>query len=704
MTGTLRFIVLLQVGALWLNVSSFSQTLTGIAELPYLKDFKALRSSSNNPDWKSNDDSKRPIPGETAVIADLKGPGQVNHIWLTIAANEYGWPRLLRLRIYYDGSTTPSVDAPVGDFFAVGHGLERPVDSLLVRDSSEGRSRNCYWPMPFRRSCKITVTNEGRRRVSNLYYHVDWQKMKSLPENVGYFHALYRQALPAPAGKRLEILSVKGRGHYVGTVFSVIQNQPGWFGEGDDFFYVDGEQYPSIEGTGSEDYFNDAWGLRTGTGPYTGVPVAEGTNLGSRMTAYRWHLSDPVPFTRSFLFEIEHAGWTYNADGTVRSGFEERADLFSTVAFWYQEGIAQDSPEPPYGAARLPHGNALQIEAESLIKDTKVEGGKTEVQKEVFWSRDLLLFRAEGPGSRIDIPLDVKEEGYYELLAQIAHAPDYGVYAVMLDGKPTFDESQLEHEPGADNSAVNQFPLYNVETYVAADHLLGWHKLEKGRHTINFICKGKQTQSSGFNLGIDTLILAKVASPSPVGGARASEIRAIGALGLEASAHVEKLTKALADPDLFVREAAAWACTQMQGKADSLISELVSSLTDPDPVFRGLVLIAIRNTGTAAQPFLNQLIEKLGDEDPNVRVKAGEAIASLGTAAVPAIPALVKACQMEGEQVPVLRSMAHALGAIGPQAQSALPVLRELKKHPRVDWEASAAIRKITGESAISPR
>jgi hypothetical protein len=243
----------------WFAVQASGQTVTGIHDLPYLKDFKAARSSSNNRDWGSNDDSKRPIPGETVVIADLQGPGQVNHIWLTIAANEYGWPRLLRLRVYYDGSLAPSVDAPVGDFFAVGHGLERAVDSLLVRDSSEGRSRNCYWPMPFRRSCKITVTNEGRRRVSNLYYHVDWQKMNRLPESIGYFHALYRQALPATAGKRLDLLSINGRGHYVGTVLSVIQNQPGWFGEGDEFLYVDGESYPSIQGTGSEDYFNDAW-------------------------------------------------------------------------------------------------------------------------------------------------------------------------------------------------------------------------------------------------------------------------------------------------------------------------------------------------------------------------------------------------------------------------------------------------------------
>lgn len=411
--------------------------------------------------------------------------------------------------------------------------------------------------------------------------------MKGLPENAGYFHAWYRQSLPASAGKRLEILSIQGRGHYVGTVFSVVQNQPGWFGEGDDYFYVDSESYPSIEGTGSEDYFNDAWGLRADSGPYAGVSIAEGTSLGSRMTAYRWHLNDPIPFTQSLRFEMEHAGWTYNANGSVRSGFEERADLFSTVAFWYQQGIAKDLSESPYGAARLPHGNAQQIEAELLMEQARTERGKLKVQKEVFWSRDLLLFQAEGPGSRIDLPLEVADDGYYEPLAQIAHAPDYGIYAALLDGRPVFDESELEHEPGTDNSSVNQVLLYNVETYVATDHLLGWHQLKKGLHTLSFVCKGKQTQATGFNLGIDTLILAKVASPAPAGGARAVQLRSLGALGERAVSSAGTVTSALADPDPFVREAAVWAVTQMQGQASVFASQLSTSLSDQDPVVRG---------------------------------------------------------------------------------------------------------------------
>ncbi len=286
------------------------------------KDFAAFRATSNNPDWASNDDSKRPIPGETTVLADLEGPGVVTHMWVTIADNEYAWPKLLRLRVYYDGSPIPSVDAPIGDFFAVGHGFEAKVKSLMVVDSSDGRARNSYWPMPFRKSCRITVTNEGRRRVANLYYHVDWEKLPSLPANTPYFHARYRQALPAPAdGSNYEFLNVKGKGHYVGTVLSVVQAEAGWFGEGDEFFWVDGAAKPSIEGTGSEDYFNDAWGLHVNDGPYYGVTVAEGTGLGSRMTAYRWHLARPgaVPEVAASSTSSTRAGRSTPTDRSSRA-------------------------------------------------------------------------------------------------------------------------------------------------------------------------------------------------------------------------------------------------------------------------------------------------------------------------------------------------------------------------------------------------
>jgi hypothetical protein len=616
--------------------------------------YVAARSSSNNPDPDSNDDSKRPIPGETITLADLEGPGSVSHIWMTIADNEYGWPRLLRLRVYYDDSAEPSVDAPVGDFFAVGHGFERKVQSLMVRDGSEGRSRNSYWPMPFRKRCRITVTNEGRRRVANLYYQVDWQKLRSLPADTPYFHARYRQALPNGGGRPYEVLSVAGRGHFVGTVFSAVQAEAGWFGEGDDLFYVDGETKPSLEGTGTEDYFNDAWGLHVSEGGYTGVPVAEGTGLGSRMTAYRWHLVDPVPFTKSLRFVMEHKGWTFDAKGAVKSAFGERTDLLSSVAFWYQQGVATGQPDVPYGPARLPQGNALQIEVEQALGEAKAERGRVSLSPDLFWSKDVLLFAAEGPGARVEIPFEVPAAGDYELYAELAQGDDYGIYTVLLDGKKA-EAATLEHEPGADVRPQTQFDGYALETYVGAAYPVGWPRLTAGRHTLTFVCIGKNPESAGFVLGVDDLVLARTGE-------------------------------------------AAWAAAAAvrpprvpSGNA----AELARGLEEKDPVARGLAALALRNRGGEAIAALGPLQTALRDPDPNVRLMSANAIAAVGSPAAAAVPALSAACAVRGEQVHVLRACAQALGAIGKAAAPALPVLRELVAIPRVRWAAEAAIRSI---------
>lgn len=644
------------------------------------KNFEAFRASSNNVDWNSNDDSKRPIPGETTVLANLQGPGVINHIWMTIADNEYGWPRLLRLRIYYDGSEIPSVDAPIGDFFAVGNGVEGEVESVMVRNSSDGRARNCYWPMPFHKSCKVTVTNEGRRRVTMLYFHVDWNKVPSLPADTPYFHARYRQALPAPAdGSNYTFLEVKGKGHYVGTVMSVVQAEAGWFGEGDDFFWVDGRQTPSIEGTGSEDYFNDAWGLHVNDGPYYGVTVAEGTGLGSRMTAYRWHLLDPIPFNTALKAEIEHKGWTYNADGAVKSAFGERTDLLSSVAFWYQEGIARDQPDLPYGSARLPQGNALQIEVERSLADCKANGGKAGISPELFWSKDVILFEGKGKDSTLEVPFDVPEEGDYEVYTEVAQASDYGVYTVLLDGKPPH-APQLEHEPGADVRPQTQFDGYALETYVGLAYQVGWVHLTKGRHTLTYVCLGKREDSSGYSLGVDNIVLARTG-------------------------------------------AAAWAAAN-QAKAPRMtttdakaISEILAG--DADPIVRGVAAVALRDMGKAALPALPALIKALDDRDPCVRMMAANAIGEIGPDAAAAVPALIAIAEKAntvlstvpapasleevrknagtvGEWVHVVRSACTALGAIGkPAAAPALPVLRKLADHVRVRWTAEAAIKAL---------
>ncbi len=702
---------------------------------PRLKTYSAYRSSSNNPYVDSNDDCKHPIPGETIVMADLKGPGIVTHIWVTVADSEYGWPRLARLRVYYDGRKTPSVDAPIGDFFGVGHGYERELNSMVVRDASFGRARNSYWPMPFRKSIRITLTNEGRRRMTSLYYHVDWQKHASLPEDIGYFHAYYRQASPPPAGRNYTILDVRGAGHYAGTVLNIIQTQVGWFGEGDDLFYVDGEKTPRIDGTGSEDYFNNAWGLRVSDGAWTGVPVAEGEGVGARLTGYRWHVPDPVPFTKSLRVEIEHAGWTYNADGTARSAFEERPDYFSSVAFWYQKGVNEDLPEPPYGAARLPLGNAEQIEVENSIKDVTVEKGETSVQKEVFWSKDLLFFKADSKGARMNIPIDVAHDGRYEIVAEVAQSYDYGDYVVTLDGKLTNSTTLTWGPLDVLPPDVEVLHNYQAETYVAVDHRLGWFDLKAGRHIITFTCVGKDTLSSGYNLGVDDVVLSEVKNEEPSSGiigmpgavpagaivyrdlplsfylnllgktsgaARGSVIRAIGEFGPEAAPAAKQLSDLLDDPSAEVRGATAVALSQIGPKAAAQARAVAGLLKDSDDVVRGDAALALREMGPGAAVAIPELESALQDPVPFVRMTAASALGSMGPAANSAVPSLIAEVEalnvpdMPADDVQVIRNICYALGDIGPGARTAIPAMQKIQ-HIRITYIASEAVNKIEG-------
>jgi D-arabinan exo alpha-(1,3)/(1,5)-arabinofuranosidase (non-reducing end) len=705
-----------------------------LPDLPRIKNFSAQRASSGNRFVGSNDDSKRIMPGETLVMADLPGPGVVSHIWLTVADNEFAWPRLVRLRIYYDGKKTPSVDVPLGDFFGVGHGYERDLDSMVIRNSSFGRAKNSYWPMPFRAACKITVSNEGNRPVSMFYYHVDWQRHPSLPDDTAYFHAYYRQERPAAKGKNYEFLNVKGSGHYVGTVLNVIQAQVGWFGEGDDLFYVDGAKHPQILGTGTEDYVNEAWGLRVSTGPYSGTPVAEGELVGARLTGYRWHIPDPVPFTTSLWAGIEHAGWTYNADGSLRSGFEERPDYFSSVAFWYQKGVNEDLPEPPYGTARLPLGNAEQIAVEDALADVTTTLGKASVHREVDWGRDLLFFEAQEKGARLNVPIDVGETARYEVVARIAQAPDYGDYTMLIDGKaPNVDNRQAATSE-IPSTGAEVFHGYQPEVFVAVDRPLGWLTLTKGRHVLSFICAGKDSRSSGYNLGVNDVVLERVPeSPAPAaetvhirvesgeergpvyrgvplqaylrelgrvrGSGRPEVLRAIGAFGPDGAPATGAVADALADTDVEVRIAAAWALSQMGTAAASAVSALEHSLADPDARVRSLAAVALRAVGPGAVKATAGLVKALEDPSPTVRAPAAEALGKLGAAGKPAVAALSRRLEGSNESVVfVLRSVAAALGDIGPPAASALPALEQTVKRHRVSYTAAEAIHKIKGE------
>jgi len=333
-----------------------SQPVSVLQQLTKAPDFETHRISSYDRTGGNNDRIENIQPGETKVLAEIEGPGAITHIWNTIAAEKY-YSRMLVLRFYWDGQETPSVEVPLGDFFGVGHGLNIPFASLPVDVSSDGRARNCYWHMPFRESAKITVTHEGFEPVRAFYYYVDYQKYDSLPDDILYFHAQYRQKTPNPEveleGKNPDgktnylLMETKGRGLYVGTVQSVQINRDGWYGEGDDMFFVDGAKTPTMTGTGTEDYFNDAWGFREFCYPAHGVTLWEGYSKGDRGTAYKWHLFDPVAFQKSLRATIEHGH------------ANDRQDDMYSVAFWYQTLPSPEPPPMPDMVSRLPDEGQL---------------------------------------------------------------------------------------------------------------------------------------------------------------------------------------------------------------------------------------------------------------------------------------------------------------------------------------------------------
>lgn len=405
-----------------------------LSSLTQLRDVQTRRESSHNKDDGSNVDFQFIKPGETLTLADVTGPGTIKKLWMTVLPSEPGYSRLMTLRIYWDGEKTPSVQAPIGDFFGVGHGMDVAFDSLPVRASADGKARSCIWPMPFRRSARVTVTNDGSEATWGFYYTVDWEK-GAVAKDAPYFHASYRQEFPTKAGNYL-IANLTGNGHYVGTVLSVRSTTPGWWGEGDDYFTIDGERSPSLKGTGLEDYFGEAWGLRKVSSAYSGGSVWEGGFNGARTTAYRWHVPDPVRFRKSLKVEIEHIGVAEGPDGKGLGNNNERPDEYSSCAFWYQTEPHAPLPDLPPGPERLPFDYRKMIEGESLLDTAKATDGKITISKVPGLRGGGQLEWAEGKdGAELSLPFTVPSDGQYQIMLLTTHRWDGGTARFFVDDR-----------------------------------------------------------------------------------------------------------------------------------------------------------------------------------------------------------------------------------------------------------------------------
>ena len=485
-----------------------------MASLIEVKEGKSRAVTSSDPDFNSNYDRRGRIEsGETFVLADIKGPAVINHIWLTFNDARPNWlektgsarPDEIVLRMYWDDNTEPAVEAPIGDFFGAGFGLRKEIRSMPVMVES-GDGYNCYWQMPFFKRAYITVTNEGEKHVRSFYYHIDYTEMNELPTTTAYFCAQYRQEFPEKLGQDYLILDAEGQGHYVGTVMSARSRSPFWFGEGDVRIYIDGDTKPTIQGTGTEDYFLCAWGLNECLYPYFGCTYqsSDFSDLGTQYTLYRWHIEDPIRFTQSMRFEIEHTGWI-TADETESGkidGHVEREDDMATVAFWYQVGQPKRfTTLPPLKERRFPNLDII-IEGKEMLSSASFAKGSVELQSGYDWTGDgQILFKPEKIGDSIELDFNVEKEEYRGLFLRFTHADDYGIYRVFLDGK-----NISQPEDYMDNDKIKDLDLYTSQLKVT-DFYAGSLTLSKGKHTLRFVCEGQHPLSKGTLLGLDSVRL-----------------------------------------------------------------------------------------------------------------------------------------------------------------------------------------------------
>src|SRR5579862_4327882 len=322
------------------------------------QNYKSLKQSSFDRTG-GNKDYWPMAPGATQEVFNASGPGVISHIWFTIAADSPNHLKETVIRAYWDGNAKPSIEVPVGDFFGLNLGQYFVYQSEYLNCSSI-KALNCYFAMPFRRSARITATNESKQKIGAFYSNIDYQLVPSLPEDTVYFHAQYRQSTPNSAntgsqlnqdgGQNYVYAETRGRGHLMVVTLGVLQNTEHWFGEDDDMIFVDDESKPLITGTGSEDYFNGAWdfGGRDGAvqfaHKYNGAPIMiDPERAGGRYCLYRWHGDNPVTFTRYMKHSMEHGH------------ANDRADNFYSVCYWYQSEPYTDFPVLPAAQARIPN-------------------------------------------------------------------------------------------------------------------------------------------------------------------------------------------------------------------------------------------------------------------------------------------------------------------------------------------------------------
>jgi hypothetical protein len=358
-------------------------------------------------------------PSERRAIAQLAGAGVIRSLRIRVESNEKWVSRKLIIMAFWDDEEEPSIWCPVGDFFGCGFGFKEYA-SLPMGVTGEGAY--CYFPMPFKKGARIELLNEGKAEVA-VEFSVECERDVQLPDVIGYFHAKWRREAPCKTFD-YPFLEAKGTGKYVGTSLSIDNPEPGWWGEGDEKVWVDGEAFPSTFGTGSEDYFGDAWGFRPFIHPLHGCILRERPDHAGKTSVYRWHIADAIPFYKSIRFTIENYGTDKD---------------YTSVAYWYQVEPHSDFFKPVDVSQRLPMPKRIigAVELEDVRAESK-EGIKVvseeETQLELSGGR-AILFTPSKEANEFALLIPIKQEDVYELILHSVTGLEQPAFKVAVDGK-----------------------------------------------------------------------------------------------------------------------------------------------------------------------------------------------------------------------------------------------------------------------------
>lgn len=434
-------------------------------------------------------------PGETITLLEMEGPAVIQNIWTTLGNLEEAGLRHTTLRFYWDGEENPSVEAPWGDFFGSGFGEYTPWQSERIGVTSGGVY--CYFPMPFHKSAKITFTNDSAVAFP-VFWHFLGQKYESLPEETLYFHAQWRRENPTTMGENYTFASLEGEGYFAG----VVQQFQGFdkaekinFFEGDEWFYIDGEENASVIGTGTEDYYQGGWYFRDGVFNALWHGLSRRDHEKMRFTCYRFHLNDPIQFETSLLAQIEHGQRTYN---------EANVD-YSSVAYWYQtEPHKPFEPLPeraPSIVAETPNifPGALEFEG------TPGSGPNYATTYTKEWSNFMaaLFGFPEAGGATTPVKLNIEQVGTYAIGVNYIVQDHGGILQVLIDGQPVGEPYDTYSDDPKDDYLLNRNRASGIVD-------LGTLELSAGEHDVQIQVVGKNEKSKGYFAFVDCVTVLPV--------------------------------------------------------------------------------------------------------------------------------------------------------------------------------------------------